>query len=78
MSGYAPDVKIQAEELLRMQRKVHEILAVHTEKTPEQIAQDFDRDYYMDAQTAVDYGMVDEILQPASKKPAEEEANGQG
>ena len=77
MSGYAPDVKIQAEELLRMQRKVHEILALHTGKTPEQIAKDFDRDYYMDAQTAVDYGMVDEILQPASKKSAEEESNGQ-
>jgi len=78
MSGYAPDVKIQAEELLRMQHKVHEILALHTGKTPEQIAKDFDRDYYMDAQKAVDYGMVDEILQPASKKSAEEEPNGQG
>ncbi|MCG2767433.1 MAG: ATP-dependent Clp protease proteolytic subunit [Chloroflexota bacterium] len=78
MSGYAPDVKIQAEELLRMQRKVHEILAVHTGKSPEQVAQDFDRDYYMDAQRAVEYGMVDEILQPASKKSAEEESNGQG
>ena len=78
MSGYAPDVKIQAEELLRMQRKVHEILAVHTGKTPEEIDRDFDRDYYMDAQTAVEYGMVDEILQPASRESAEEESDGQG
>ena len=61
--GYAPDVEIQARELLRMQSKIHEIMAKHTGQTMEKIAKDFDRDYYMDAQGAVEYGIVDEILE---------------
>jgi len=60
--GYAPDVEIQARELLRMQSKIHEIMAQHTGQTMEKIAKDFDRDYYMDAPGAVEYGIVDEIL----------------
>ncbi len=66
--GYAPDVEIQARELLRMQNKIHEILAKHTGQTIEKIAKDFDRDYYMDAQGAVEYGMVDEILEGREKE----------
>lgn len=61
--GYAPDVEIQARELLRMQAKIHELMAKHTGQTVEKIAKDFDRDYYMDAQGAVEYGIVDEILE---------------
>lgn len=68
VSGYAPDIKIQAEELLRMQRKIQEIMALHTGQSIERIAQDFDRDYYMDAQGAVEYGIVDEILAPSEAK----------
>jgi len=60
--GYAPDVEIQARELLRMQSKILEIMAKHTGQSIEKIAKDFDRDYYMDAQGAVEYGIVDEIL----------------
>jgi ATP-dependent Clp protease protease subunit len=60
--GYAPDVEIQARELLRMQKKIHEIVSKHTGQTVEKIAQDFDRDYYMDAEGAVQYGIIDEIL----------------
>ena len=66
--GYAPDVAIQARELLRMQKKIHEILSEHTGQTVEKIAQDFDRDYYMDAQGAVEYGIIDEILTSAKKE----------
>ena len=66
--GYAPDVEIQARELLRMQKKIHEILAQHTGQTMEKIAKDFDRDYYMDAQGAVGYGIVDEILEGRGKE----------
>jgi ATP-dependent Clp protease protease subunit len=68
MRGYAPDVEIQARELLRMQKKIHEILAKHTGQSLEKIAKDFDRDYYMDAQGAVEYGMVDEILEGREKE----------
>lgn len=60
--GYAPDVEIQARELLRMQTKIHEILSEHTGQTVEKIAQDFDRDYYMDAESGVEYGIIDEVL----------------
>jgi len=66
--GYAPDVEIQARELLRMQAKIHEIMAKHTGQSMEKIAKDFDRDYYMDAQGAVEYGMVDEILEGREKE----------
>ncbi|NLS76052.1 MAG: ATP-dependent Clp protease proteolytic subunit [Chloroflexi bacterium] len=62
VQGYAPDVEIQANELLRMQRKIIDMMARHTGQTPEQIRLDFDRDHYMDAQSAVAYGIVDEIL----------------
>ena len=60
--GYAPDVEIQARELLRMQAKIHEILSKHTGQTVEKIAHDFDRDYFMDAEDGVEYGIIDEIL----------------
>jgi ATP-dependent Clp protease protease subunit len=60
--GYAPDVEIQARELLRMQALLKQIMARHTGQTVERISRDFDRDYFMDAKSAVEYGVVDEIL----------------
>jgi ATP-dependent Clp protease protease subunit len=60
--GYAPDVEIQYKELKRMQDLVHQILSKHTKQSPEKIADDFDRDFFMDAEAAVEYGIVDEVL----------------
>jgi ATP-dependent Clp protease protease subunit len=60
--GYAPDVEIQYKELKRMQDLLHNILSKHTGKPVEQIANDFDRDFFMDAKSAVEYGIVDEVL----------------
>jgi ATP-dependent Clp protease protease subunit len=60
--GYAPDVEIQARELLRMQTRIHEILSKHTGQTVEKISHDFDRDYFMNAEGGVEYGIIDEIL----------------
>jgi ATP-dependent Clp protease protease subunit len=60
--GYAQDVEIQARELLRMNRKIHHILAHHTGQTVEQIASDFERDRYLAASEALEYGLVDEVL----------------
>ncbi|MFC2015752.1 ClpP family protease [Chloroflexota bacterium] len=71
--GYAPDVEIQYKELKRMQDLLHEILADHTNQTAKKIADDFDRDYFMDAQQAVEYGIIDEVLIP-EKESEEEEA----
>ncbi len=60
--GYAPDVEIQYKELKRMQDLLHSILSKHTGQSPEKIADDFDRDYFMDASKAVEYGIIDEVL----------------
>jgi ATP-dependent Clp protease protease subunit len=60
--GYAPDVEIQYKELKRMQDLLHVILSKHTEQPVEQIAEDFDRDFFMDANAAVKYGLIDEVL----------------
>ena len=59
--GYTPDVRIQFKELERIQNSLYYILSQHTGQTVEQIETDFDRDRYMHAQDAVDYGIVDHI-----------------
>lgn len=60
--GQATDIEIAAREIIRMQDKIRTILANHTGQTYEKIAQDTDRDYYLSAEQAKDYGLVDEIL----------------
>lgn len=69
--GYAPDVEIQYRELKRMQDLLHGILARHTGQTVERIAEDFERDRFMDAHGALDYGLVDDILGEAAIEPME-------
>ncbi len=64
--GQAADVKIQTEELLRMRDLLNKILAAHTGKTVKRIAKDTDRDYYMSAEEAVEYGLIDRIIPPRS------------
>ena len=66
--GYAPDVEIQYKELKRVEELLHEIMSRHTGQSVEQITTDFDRDRYMTAKEAVEYGMVDKILQPPEKE----------
>jgi ATP-dependent Clp protease protease subunit len=72
VQGTAADIRIQAEEILRMKRKINEILAKHTGKPIEQIEKDTDRDYYMSAEEAKEYGIIDQILVkrevPSTKK----------
>jgi len=66
--GYAPDVEIQYKELKRVEDLLHELLAHHTGQPVEQISADFDRDRFMSAKEAVEYGLVDEVLRPPEKK----------
>ena len=66
--GYAPDVEIQYKELKRVEDLLHEMLAQHTGQSVEQIAADFDRDRFMTAEEAVEYGLVDQILQQEEKE----------
>jgi len=61
-SGQAADIAILAKEVLREQEILRDILAKHTGQSPERIARDSDRDFYMDAQEAKEYGIIDEIL----------------
>jgi ATP-dependent Clp protease protease subunit len=73
--GYAPDVEIQYKELKRMQDLLHGILAKHTGQTVEKIAEVFDRDFFMDADGAVDFGLIDEVL--SAEDEAAESDEGQ-
>ncbi len=62
LGGSAPDVEIQARELLRQQQVIRELLSRDTGQPIERIARDYDRDRFMTAQEAKDYGIIDEIL----------------
>ena len=60
--GQAADIEIAAKEILRENEIIRQILAKNTGQSPDKIARDFDRDFYMSADEAKEYGMVDEIL----------------
>lgn len=72
VSGQAADIEIMAKEILRENEIIRGILARHTGQDPERIRRDFDRDFYMDARQAKDYGLVDNILEgpPAPERVA--------
>ncbi len=61
--GQAVDIEIHAREILKIRESLNDILAKHTGKPVEQIARDTDRDYYMSAEMALEYGLVDSILE---------------
>lgn len=60
--GQASDVGIQAKEILRIRDELNQILAKHTEKPFERIEHDTDRDFYMTAEEAKEYGIIDEVF----------------
>jgi len=60
--GTASDISIQAQEILRMKDTLIGILAKHTKQSVEKVGQDSDRDYFMSAEDAKNYGLVDEVL----------------
>jgi len=62
ITGQAEDIRIQAEEVLKDKKLLNDILARHTGQDPEKIAREIERDRYMNAQEALEYGIVDEIL----------------
>ncbi|MBE3590702.1 MAG: ATP-dependent Clp endopeptidase proteolytic subunit ClpP [Firmicutes bacterium] len=65
--GQAADIKIQAEEILRLRDRINEILAHHTGQPLEKIARDTDRDFYMDPEAAVKYGIIDAVTEPRKR-----------
>ena len=66
--GQASDIEIQAKEILRLKEKLNEILAVHTGQSVDTIEIDTNRDYYMDANGAVEYGLVDQVTEKPEMK----------
>lgn len=64
IGGTQADIALQAKEILLMKRRLHEILAEHTGQSVEKIAIDSERDFYMSATEAKDYGLIDEVVQP--------------
>src|SRR6266542_1075090 len=65
--GQATDIEIQARQILRLKALLLSILAKHTGQPLEVIERDSDRDYYLEAKTAVDYGLVDQVLEMPEK-----------
>lgn len=61
--GQASDIDIHAREVLKLRERLNEILAKHTGQPIEKIARDSDRDHFMDGETAVEYGLIDTVLQ---------------
>ena len=62
-SGQAEDIDIQAKEIIRMTDIVNEVLALHTGRKIEQIAEDTQRDFYFSSQDAKEYGIIDKVMQ---------------
>jgi ATP-dependent Clp protease protease subunit len=72
--GQAADIEIAAREIMRLQELIRNILAKHTGQPMDKIAHDTDRDFYLNAEQAVEYGIVDQILSgPSGKKQKEKE-----
>jgi len=65
--GQATDIEIQAKQILRLKSLLNSIMAKHTGQPIEVIERDTDRDFYLDAKQAVDYGLVDQILEAPEK-----------
>ena len=68
VQGTASDISIQAEEILKTKKRLNEIISQHTGKPISDVEKDTDRDNYMSAQQALEYGLIDKVL---TKRPAE-------
>ena len=73
--GQASDIEIQAREILRLKDHINDILALHTDQTKEAIERDTNRDFYMDAKSAVEYGLVDKVMEIPENKLLEDIAD---
>ncbi len=72
ITGQAEDIRIQADEVLRDKKRLNDIIARCTGKPFEQVAEDTERDRYMNAEESLEYGIIDEILKEDSKKKKSE------
>jgi ATP-dependent Clp protease protease subunit len=68
VQGQASDIAIHAKEIIRLQEKLNHIIASHTGQAFDKVAKDTDRDFFLSAEQAVEYGIVDEILKKEERK----------
>lgn len=68
VQGAATDISIQAKEILRLKDKLNQIISSHTGQSLEKVEKDTDRDYFMSADEAKEYGIVDEVITGKKKK----------
>jgi len=66
--GQATDIEIQTKQILRLRNLLNDIMSKHTGKSVDVIKQDTERDFYLDAKQAVEYGLVDQVLEIPAKK----------
>jgi ATP-dependent Clp protease protease subunit len=71
VQGQASDISIQAREIVRMKKLTVEYFALHTGKPAEQVAKDMERDFFMSAEEAVAYGLVDKVLERRKHGPVQ-------
>ncbi len=76
VTGQASDIKIQAEEILKAKAMINEILAKHTGLSVEKIAEETERDKYMSAAEALEYGLIDEVLKEPEKEKKDDKGKG--
>ncbi len=72
VQGQAADIAIAAKEIIRMQEKLRTIISKHTGQSLDKVAKDTDRDFYLSAEQAVEYGLVDEILTKEEPKESKD------
>jgi ATP-dependent Clp protease protease subunit len=73
--GTAADIEIQAKEILYLRRKMNDLFARHTGQTVEKIEQDVDRDRFMSSEEAMEYGIIDKVIQAKSEVDGDGGAN---
>ena len=71
--GQATDIEIQAREILQTRDTLNELLVKHTGQPIERIKQDIERDYFMSAVEAKEYGLIDEVLDPEARRQSTSE-----
>lgn len=72
ITGPATDLQIEAEEMLRVRKRLYDIIALHTGKELATVEKDCDRNYWLDAQQTIDYGVADKILEKIPELPKTE------
>jgi ATP-dependent Clp protease protease subunit len=78
VQGQATDIEIHAREILKLRERMNEILARHTGRPVEEIARDTERDYHMSGEEALEYGLLDQVVQKHQIKTGPMAGNGSG